>query len=71
MIIDWRIVVLVLDRRCRRHRAIFHRRTQKFKSKDPSKLIERFLANRPGGLANICIWFDSIIDGYIEGFDKS
>jgi hypothetical protein len=44
---------------------------KKFKSKDPSKLIERFLANEPKGLTNIRIRFDSIIDGYIEGFDKS
>jgi len=31
----------------------------------------RFLANKPKGLTNIRIRFDSIIDGYIEGFNKS
>jgi hypothetical protein len=42
-----------------------------FKSKDPSKLVQRFLANKPKGLTNIRIRFDSIIDGYIEGFHRS
>lgn len=43
----------------------------KLKSKDPSKLIERFLANKPKGLTDIRIRFDSIIDRYIERMDKS
>lgn len=43
----------------------------KFKSKDPSKLVEKFQANNPKGLTNIRIRFDNIIDGYIEGLDRS
>lgn len=43
----------------------------KFKSKEPMKLVEKFVANKPKGVTNIKPRLTSIINGYIDGFEKS
>ena len=43
---------------------------QKFKEKNPSKLVAGFAKNTPRGLTDIRIRLSSIIDDYIKGFDR-
>jgi hypothetical protein len=42
-----------------------------FKEKDPSKLVTKFVSNKPGGLTDIRTRLTLIIDGFIEGFDRN
>ena len=44
---------------------------QHFKEKDPSKLVAKLNNNKPGGLTDIRIRLNSIIDNFIQGFDRN
>jgi hypothetical protein len=44
---------------------------QHFKEKDPSKLVAKFMSNKPRGLTDIRTRLTSIIDGFIKGFDRN
>lgn len=44
---------------------------QQFRTKEPSKLVAKFVSNVPGGLTDIRTRLTSIIDDFIKGFDRN